>query len=359
MGCSAGVVCNRAAALVGTICFLSAADPAQAGINVRTSIGPAGGDIIALAIDPVTPSTLYVATDGLYKSTDAGATWNPANAGLPSNIALAIDPVTPSTLYAGTTNDGVFKSTDAGATWEAANAGLDTEFLVALAIDPVTSSTVYASVCEAFFATYCSACAGSAVFKSTDAGATWEAASAGLTYTYVGLLAVDPNTPSTLYAGSRYPGPSFYKSTNAGATWEAADAGLPDRVTALVMNPVTSHILYVGTYGAGVFKSTDAGANWSAINAGLVATHITALANDPVTPSTLYAGTLGDGVFSLQQVSPTATPTSTPTSTSISTPPMNTDGGGCGIAPSQWSETTGSTLVLLAALAMIVARRLQ
>jgi photosystem II stability/assembly factor-like uncharacterized protein len=85
-------------------------------------------------------------TSSSSRDTDAGATWEAANAGLPDNpsiTALAIDPRTPSTLYAGT-DGGVFKSTDAGATWEAQSF-------------PIVFRLIN-------------------VFKSTDAGAIWEAA---------------------------------------------------------------------------------------------------------------------------------------------------------------------------------------
>ncbi len=70
------------------------------------SIGPDGGSITALAIDPVTPSILYAGTDGggVFKSANGGDNWIAVNTGLINNQvrALAIDPVTPSTLYAGT-----------------------------------------------------------------------------------------------------------------------------------------------------------------------------------------------------------------------------------------------------------------
>src|SRR4029077_2609098 len=117
---------------------------------------------IALAIDPSTPRTLYAATSitctvcssgggvysfGVYKSTDAGATWG--STGLTNTFvnALAIDPLAPSTLYAGTGSGGIFKSTDAGATWRGANAGLTSSSgsygsVAALAIDPSTPRTL-------------------------------------------------------------------------------------------------------------------------------------------------------------------------------------------------------------------------
>jgi hypothetical protein len=136
--------------------FLASPHPASAGTNAWTSHGPVG-DFRALAIDPLTPGTLYAGTNGtgVFKSTDAGVTWNAANTGLPADVrALAIDPHTPSTLYAGAV-PGLFKSTDAGATWDK----LTTEFFfaTALVIDPLTPSTLYAGT-------------DFGVFRTTDAG---------------------------------------------------------------------------------------------------------------------------------------------------------------------------------------------
>lgn len=99
-----------------TVLIAIPAAPVSAGINVWTSIGPEGGVIYTLAIDPTTPSTLYAGTTGgLFKSTNSGGTWNAANNGLTSKpvSALAIDSSTPSTLYAGTTG-GLFKSINSG-----------------------------------------------------------------------------------------------------------------------------------------------------------------------------------------------------------------------------------------------------
>ena len=68
-------------------------------------------------------------------------------------------------------------------------------------------------------------------------------------------------------------------------------------IYALAINPQTPDTLYAGTYGGGVFKSTNGGTNWTAINTGLTNTNVCALAIDPQTPETLYAGTDGGGVF--------------------------------------------------------------
>ena len=91
----------------------SGAPLAEAGVNVWTSNGPAGERIQALAIDPTSPSTLYAGSSrgGVFKSTDGGGSWSAVNSGLthpnlggrlPVVNALAINPLTPSTVYAGT-----------------------------------------------------------------------------------------------------------------------------------------------------------------------------------------------------------------------------------------------------------------
>ena len=121
---------------------------ATAGLDVWTGYGPEGGTIRALAIDPVTPTTLYAGSccGGVFKSTDGGTSWRMINTGLTDTgiRALAIDPVTPTTLYAGTCcGGGVFKSTDGGERWSAINTGLTDTNVNVLAIDPLTPTTLY------------------------------------------------------------------------------------------------------------------------------------------------------------------------------------------------------------------------
>ena len=97
-----------------------------AGVNVRTSIDHNTNTHLlgaVLAVDPVTPGTLYAGMNGggVFKSTDSGVTWDESNGGLTYTgvLGLAIDPLMPSTLYASMSgNQGVFKSTDAGGSWE-------------------------------------------------------------------------------------------------------------------------------------------------------------------------------------------------------------------------------------------------
>ncbi len=246
----------------------------SSGDNQWISIGPWGANVLALAINPQTPDTLYAGTNaGVFKSTNGGTDWTATGLTYTDVNALAINPQTPDTLYAGT-NAGVFKSTNGGPDWTAT--GLTYTDVNALAINPQTPDTLYAGT-------------NAGVFKSTNGGTDWTAT--GLTYTDVNALAINPQTPDTLYAGTNA---GVFKSTNGGPDWTATGLTYTD-VNALAINPQTPDTLYAGTRYGGVFKSTNGGANWTAT--GLTYTDVNALAINPQTPDTLYAGTDGDGVF--------------------------------------------------------------
>jgi photosystem II stability/assembly factor-like uncharacterized protein len=88
----------------------------------------------------------------------------------------------------------VFKSTDGGANWSAANKGLTATDILALAIDPETPTTLYAGTFTL------------GVFRSTNGGGSWSRLSTGLTAGVVNALVIDPKTPTTLYAGTWYHG---------------------------------------------------------------------------------------------------------------------------------------------------------
>ena len=81
-------------------------------------------------------------------------------------------------------------------------------------------------------------------------------------------LAVDPENPKTVYAGTFR---GVFKSTDGCRSWRAANAGLGKDpwVVALAVNPKEPATVYAGTVRDGVFKSMDGGGNWGAANAGL------------------------------------------------------------------------------------------
>src|SRR5215510_4571146 len=152
------------------------------------SLGPEGGEVDTLALHPTNPQILYAGgLAGIRKSTDGGASWSNADAGIAGDtwvLGLIIDPANPSTLYAGT--DGVFKSTDAGATWTHLTNGIPPSINIVgakdpMAIDPSNPSTVYVVGGN-----------GEGVYKSTNAGASWTRI-AGNAFD-IGTVAVDPSS---------------------------------------------------------------------------------------------------------------------------------------------------------------------
>jgi hypothetical protein len=331
---------SRSAVLLALLAILGTGRGAVwAGINEWTSLGPEGGNISSLAIDPQHPSTLYAGIDAIagtgaqvFKSTDGGGSWNATSSGLPTTpppgpgswrsvSALAVDPRNPSTVYAGIVSastyavidaPSVFKSTDGGASWSAAGSGLPPAAVRGLAIDPQNPSTVYAGIGFAWRT-------DATVFKSTDGGASWNPANSGLptssywgywTYSSAASLAVDPQNPSIVYAGLY--GGGLFKSTDSGTSWFAANTGLT-AVSIVAVDSQNPSTVYAGTANycgcendpnpAGVWKSTDGGTNWSAVNSGLpvfpsgLYPNINSLVIDPLNPSIVYAGLYGRGVF--------------------------------------------------------------
>src|SRR5450830_1634101 len=85
----------------------------------------------------------------------------------------------------------------------------------------------------------------------------------------VSVLAINPKTPSTLYAGT---GSQVFRSTDSGGTWTALNtsfATTSSPVTCLAIDPLTPSTLYAGTYGRGIFRSIDSGDTWTAANTWL------------------------------------------------------------------------------------------
>ena len=273
----------------------AASETLQGGDNVWTSLGPDRGSVTTLAFDPQSPNTLYAATDaGVIKSTDGGASWSepkPVLSAWVSVSSLTIDRQDPTVLYAAT-GRGVFKSMDGGESWSDVSSGLPTLIYVSsLAIDPHNPSTLYAAT-------------DAGLFKTTDGGASWSGVNSGLPDIGIRALAIDPQNPSTLYVTPgireyyyelRDRGRGLFKSTDGGASWNAANSGLPTDsgnayVCALAVDPQNPGTLYAGTPAAGVYKTTDGGASW--IATGLLTQDgcATVLAVDPQHPGTVFAG---------------------------------------------------------------------
>ena len=215
--------------------------------------------VLTLAIDPVEPSTLYAGTgEGVFKSIDDGQSWVATNSGLRDSeiiddvpgyvvLSLAIDPSDSETIYAGTFGNGVFKSTDAGASWVPFNSGLPAlavlrspPVVTCLIVDPSNPATIYAGISAGSASDGIFKSTNVGVFRSTNGGQRWDPLNVDRKFdrkpTHVLALAIDPTSPATVFAGSF--GRGVFKSTNQGESWTAVNSGLTAAmVLALAIDP--------------------------------------------------------------------------------------------------------------------------
>jgi photosystem II stability/assembly factor-like uncharacterized protein len=262
-----------------------------------------------IAVDPLTPATLYATnTQGIFKSVDAARSWNrldtlPLEAyAVPHNPyyfqgGITIDPVSPLTIYVDFRGpdfqQGILKSTDGGESWNRLHNAPDI-LLHSVVVDPITSFTLYAL----------SSKADGRIFKSTDGGETWTVHFAAPQVASVSSLALDPMSPSTVYAVYwSYSGDGEWgilKSTDSGENWSVLNTGLNPLATGfplLAVSPTTPATVYTGYFVGGLqrpsghlMKSTDAGNTWNAADAGLTYIDVHAVAVDPAIQTRIYAG---------------------------------------------------------------------
>ncbi len=206
----------------------------------------------------------------VFVSNDGGATWTPlTNLHALVVNSLAVDPAHPSTLYAGAAS-GLFKSTDAGASW--AQLLPSATSVTQVTLDPRSPSTIYVLYADA---------AGSEVGKSTDGGLTWQTLTSAipppaLPYAHsFGALALDPQNPSILWLtdGSQ-DGAAIYRSADAGATWTdvhdfpASFIGDSLTGTGILVDPKKSSRVYaccvnhLATPPSAIFRTDDGGITW-------------------------------------------------------------------------------------------------
>jgi photosystem II stability/assembly factor-like uncharacterized protein len=157
---------------------------------------------VAITVLAMDEKRLYAGTnsEGVYWSDDLGTTWGRPARRLSRGTVwnLMLEPVS-GDLFAGT-HDGLFRSTDRGATWSQANKGMRSWNVLAIAADPSSPSTLYAGT-------------AAALYKSFDHGQSWAELKDEL---YVTALAIDPRAPSTVYAATHL---GVLKSESAGQKW--------------------------------------------------------------------------------------------------------------------------------------------
>jgi len=210
----------------------------------------------------------------------------------PTNIGGRITdieghPNSPETIYLGAATGGVWKTTDNGDSWEYMFEDIDLISIGDIAIDPNDENIIYAGTGEANSSSF--SVIGDGIYKSYDAGETWEHSGLELS-AYIGRIIVDYNNSNRVFAaacGNIFT-PSeergIYRSLDAGATWEQM-LFVNDTVAAidLVQHPENPDILYAGMWertrgleyrhsfgeGTGIWKSADGGDTWTELTNGL------------------------------------------------------------------------------------------
>jgi photosystem II stability/assembly factor-like uncharacterized protein len=278
---------------------------------VWRSIGPVNmsgriDDIEAVESDP---HVIYVgaATGGVWKTANNGTTWAPIFDDQP-NLSIgdiAIAPSNPNIVWVGTGEPnnrqsssygaGVFKSTDAGATWSFMGLG-DSGAIGRIVVDPKNPNVVYVAAVGDLFKAH----PERGLFKTSDGGRTWTKSKAIDDDTGFSELVMHPQDNRVLFAASYQrrrtafgfngggPGSGLWKTADAGQTWTKIDGGLPPTGqwgrTGLAIHRANPRVMYAliqpGPPPAGqpdpsappdprrdgMWKSEDGGATWKIVN---------------------------------------------------------------------------------------------
>ncbi|MFQ5857724.1 MAG: WD40/YVTN/BNR-like repeat-containing protein [Anaerolineae bacterium] len=232
----------------------------------------AGHDVWVVACQPGDPATLYAGLYGenLYRSTDAGQTWQPIGEGeaLRYVRAIAFSPQSSDTLYVGTEPANIYKSTDGGDTWRDLEIrhlpGSDSWFLPyspragavrTFALHPAEPHLIYAGIEQG------------GVLKSVDAGDTWTITRDGV-HPDIHALVVHPDDPQLLFAAT---GGGVYRTHDGGETW---DRLIDDYTRGVAIHPIVPEVILagparrVGREGR-ILASQDGGDSWMLAARGL------------------------------------------------------------------------------------------
>jgi len=234
----------------------------------------------------------------------AAASWislgpNNSNAVTGRMISHAFDPIDNNIIWAGSANGGLWKSTNAGASWQSVADDMPTleisevtinpsnrdEMLIGTGVDRVQTVTLRP---------------GTGVFKSADRGLTWSLTN--FSYALGQGVAVSkiiwhPTDPNIVYMAASN---GFWISDDGGSTWTVRRGG---RVSDIEINPGSPNIIYAAFRQEGIYKSTDSGQNWNLLTNGLPSGSVVGLTSLTLCdsqPDILYTSVANSSTFRLE-----------------------------------------------------------
>ncbi|MFN7457903.1 MAG: VPS10 domain-containing protein [Gemmatimonas sp.] len=304
--------------------LMASVDPALfRGMQYRLVGHSRGGRVTTVTGVPSQPKTFYmgVASGGLWRTTNGGESWEPITDGkvpVGSMGSVVVADSDPKVIWLGTGSDGVrsnvstgrgvYRSSDAGATWEFKglyNAGQ----IGAVRAHPTNPDVAWVAAYGDIFKPNTER----GIFKTTDGGKSWKKTLYVSDSTGAMDVELQPGNPNVVFAwmnrierkpwsiisGSREGG--FYKSTDGGETWKRIQTtGLPNQligkgnVAVTAANPNRLYALVEALPGGGLYRSDDAGENWQLVNStpGLITRpfYYTSLGADPTNADVVYGG---------------------------------------------------------------------
>lgn len=300
-------------------------DNAHSDLRYRM-VGPnRGGRVTTVTGVASEPRTFYmgVASGGLWKTTDAGSTWIPISDGkipVGSMGSIEVSQSDPNIIYVGTGSDdirsnvstgrGVYKSSDAGATWSFS--GLrDAGQIGGVRVDPANPDIVYVAALGNAFTSNTER----GVFRTRDGGKTWARVLFLSDSVGAADIELQPGNPRVLYAGMWYGVRKpwsiisgarvggLYKSTDGGDHWRQMTNGLPSdligksNIAVSAASPNRVYALIEARPGGGLYRSDDAGEHWALVssNPQLITRpfYYVTLAVDPTNADVVYGGAEG------------------------------------------------------------------